>query len=144
MAVVTAHALAHTFVSELRRVERELHLHIPTESELLCFNRAVFITDSLCSGSSLFSLTQRHSNSSAAPEEEFNPIITAVGQSGETVSLVYCQQYRSQSKATLSISTGGEAGKWESTEFTFCFISLPSLIYTTHAEITATNIFPLM
>ncbi len=35
MAVITTHALARTFVSGLRRVERGLPLHIETEFELL-------------------------------------------------------------------------------------------------------------
>ncbi len=48
---------AHTFVSGLRRVERGLPLHIPTEFELLCFNKAVFITSWLCSSSSLYSFS---------------------------------------------------------------------------------------
>ncbi len=84
MTDVTTHTSACSFVSGLRRVERGLPPHIQTKFELLCFDKAAFITGWLCSGSSLssLSLTLRYSDSSAAPEEEFNPIKTAADSSG--------------------------------------------------------------
>ncbi len=50
MAVVTTHTLDRNFVSGLRRMERGLPFHIQTESELLCFDKAAFITDRLGRG----------------------------------------------------------------------------------------------
>ncbi len=74
----------HThFVSGLRGVERGLPLHIQTESERLCFDKAAFITGWLCSSSSLSLLSHPETlHQLSGSRGEFNPVITAADQSG--------------------------------------------------------------
>ncbi len=72
----------HTFVSGLRRVERGcLSTYRPSLNYFVSIRQR--LSPAGCAAAlSPLSHTQRYFDSSAAPEEEFNPLITAVHWSG--------------------------------------------------------------